>query len=160
MPLEEGLKYFRYTRDAIIENYKLFWFHSLLALGVCLFKPISIPYKIMGITLLGFSFLTIVPGYYFYGHYWIEMIPGLALVAGLTCYSVLRILQSSFKLNHPRYKYIYLIVFGLLTAKHLSALSSYYSGSNGDWKLHQHARFSGRQYRPHWFRTTDLFLHA
>ena len=66
MPYEEGVKYFKYTRDAIVEHYKFFWVHSILALGLCLLRPINIKYKILGITLLGFSFLTIVPGFYFY----------------------------------------------------------------------------------------------
>lgn len=130
MPYEEGVKYFKYTRDAIVQNHKFFWIHSILALGLCLLKPINIKYKILGVTLLGFSFLTIVPGYYFYGHYWIQMVPGMALVAGLTVYSVLSILQNMFNLKQPFIKYVYLAVFAFLTFNHVSGLKSYYYHPN------------------------------
>jgi len=130
MPYEEGVKYFKYTRDAIIQNHKFFWYHSLLALVLCLMRPINIKYKVLGITLLGFSFLTIVPGFYFYGHYWIQTVPGLALVAGLTFYSVMAIIQNTLNYKKPFVKYIYLIIFGFLTFSHVSTLKSYYFHPN------------------------------
>jgi len=130
MPYEEGVKYFKYTRDAILQNYKFFWYHSILAVGLCLLRPINIKYKILGVTLLGFSFFTIVPGYFFYGHYWIQTVPGLALVAGLTFYSVIAILQNTFNFKQPIVKWIYLGIFGLLTFNHVSTLKSYYYHPN------------------------------
>lgn len=130
MPFEEGIKYFKYTRDAIVQNYKFFWVHSFLALVLCLLKPINIKYKILGITLLFFSFLTIVPGFYFYGHYWIQTVPGLSLVAGLTFYSVTSILKDTFNFKQPFIKYLYLIIFSFLTFKHVSGLKSYYYHPN------------------------------
>jgi hypothetical protein len=132
MPFEEGLKYFRYTRDMIVQNHKFFWVHSLLAIALCLPKPISIKYKIFGITLLAFSFLTIVPGYFFYGHYWIQTVPGLAVVAGLTFYSVMAILRDLFKVNRPNLKYVYLAIFVVLTVTHVTsnAMKTYYFHPN------------------------------
>ncbi len=130
MPFEEGVKYFKYTRDAIIQNHKVFWVHAFLSVVLCLLKPIPIKVKIMGISLLAFSFLTIVPGFYFYGHYWIQTVPGLSIAAGLTCYSLIAVLQNLFNLQHPRYKYIYLAIFILLTFNHVSGFKSYYYHPN------------------------------
>ncbi len=132
MPYEEGIKYFKYTRDAIVQNHKFFWIHSVLAVAVCLLRPINIKLKIMGITLLGFSFLTIVPGFYFYGHYWIQTVPGISLVAGLTYYSIMAIVQSTFKIKQPYIKYIYLTIFCFLTFNHMSGpiMKSYYFHPN------------------------------
>jgi hypothetical protein len=130
MPYEEGVKYFKYTRDAILQNYKFFWYHSILAVGLCLLRPINIKYKILGVTLLGFSFFTIVPGYFFYGHYWIQVVPGLALVAGLTFYSVMQILQNTFNVKQPAIKFVYLGIFAALTFNHVSELKSYYYHPN------------------------------
>lgn len=130
MPFEEGVKYFKYTRDMIVQNHKMFWIHSLIAVILCLLKPINIKYKVLGVTLLAFSFLTIVPGFYFYGHYWIQTVPGLALVAGLTYYSVISILQGMFNLKHPRFGYIYLIIFAFMTFNHASAFKAYYFHPN------------------------------
>lgn len=130
MPFEEGVKYFKYTRDAILEHHKLFWFHSLAAIGLCLLKPVSIKLKIFGVTLLGVSFLTIVPGYFFYGHYWIQTIPGLSIVAGLTFYSLMGIIKTYFNLKQPRYGYIYLALFMVLTFNHVSSQKTYYFHPN------------------------------
>lgn len=130
MPFEEGVKYFKYTRDAIIQNHKLFWFHGIAAIGLILLRPVDFKLKVLGVTLLAFSFMTIVPGFYFYGHYWIQTVPGLALVAGLTCHAVLAILKAYFNLGHVRYRYIYLGIFGFLTFNHVTALKSYYYHPN------------------------------
>ncbi len=130
VPFEEGKKYFEYTKDAILQNHKFFWYLSILSVGVCLFKSINFKLKFLGVTLLFFSFMTIVPGYYFYGHYWIQTIPGLALVAGLTYHCIVTTLHEGFKLKFQGLKYVYLGVFALLTFNHISAFKQYYFKPN------------------------------
>jgi hypothetical protein len=130
--LEEGLKYLGYTRNAILENYKLFWFHSILAIILCWAKSIDIKLKLFGITLLLFSFLSVVPGFYFYGHYFIQVVPGFAVVAGLTVYSVISISKKYFKEKSNLLPYIYLAVFSMLTYAHVNALKAYYLKPNYD----------------------------
>lgn len=130
VPFEEGKKYFEYTKDAILQNHKFFWYHSILALLVCLFKSINFKLKFLAVTLLFFSFMTIVPGYYFYGHYWIQTIPGLALVAGLTYHCIITTLHEGFKLKFQPLKYVYLGVFAILTFNHISAFKQYYFKPN------------------------------
>lgn len=130
MPYEEGKKYFIYTRDAIVEHYKFFWIHAILALLVTLPKTINIKFKILAYTLLGASFLTIVPGFFFYGHYWIQTIPGLALIAGLTFHSIQLLLVKVFKIADYKISYSYLIIFSLLTISHVMANKAYYFHPN------------------------------
>lgn len=138
MKLEEGMTYFRYTRDAIIQNHKFFWAHSFLACALILFKGISWRDKLMGITLLGFSFLTIVPGFYFYGHYWIQVVPGLALVAGLTYFGIEHVLRTKLPIKGAQnIKYVYLTVFILISFSHMSKLKSYYFHPNYELILRQ-----------------------
>jgi hypothetical protein len=137
MPFEEGIKYFKYTRDAIVQNHKFLWVHSILAIGVCLFRPISFQLKAFGITLLLFSGLTIVPGFYFYGHYWIQALPGLALAAGLTYHCIITVLEPKIKLGKLKLRYIYLAVFAMLTYSHINALKSYYFHPNYELILRQ-----------------------
>ncbi|MBN8702640.1 MAG: glycosyltransferase family 39 protein [Bacteroidetes bacterium] len=136
MPFEEGVKYFKYTRDAILQNHKFFWYHSILALAVCLFRFIPYQLKAFGITLLACSFLTIVPGYFFYGHYWIQVVPGLAVVAGLT-YHCIKTAFEKLKLGKFSIKYIYLTVFGILVFNHTKAQKSYYFHPNYELILRQ-----------------------
>lgn len=130
IPFDDGVKYFTYSKDAILQNHKFFWYHSLLAVILCLLKTISWKQKFFGITLLAFSFFTIVPGFYFYGHYWIQTIPGLAVVTGLTYYAINSLAYNFFKLKFQGFKYVYLGVFTLLTYSHISAFKQYYFKPN------------------------------
>jgi len=134
---EDGIKYFKYTRDAIVQNHNFFWIQSVLALGVCLFPSINFKLKALAFTLLAFSFFTIVPGYFFYGHYWIQILPGLAVIAGLTYHCVITIFESKIKLGKLSLRYIYLSVFALLTFGHVNALKSYYFHPNYELILRQ-----------------------
>ncbi len=134
---DEGIKYFGYTRDAIVQNHKFFWVHAILALGVCLLRPISWKLKALAVTLLAFSFFTIVPGFFFYGHYWIQTVPGLALIAGLTYHCIITVIESKIKPGKWNLRYIYLGVFALLTFGHVTALKQYYFHPNYELILRQ-----------------------
>lgn len=130
MPFEEGIKYFGYTRDAILKDHKFFWVHGFLVILVCLLRSVPLKMKVLAITLLAFSILPIVPGFYFYGHYFIQIIPGLAVVSGLTFYGIITFLREKMNLKQPALKYIYVGVFVLLTLQHMNALKSYYFHPN------------------------------
>jgi len=125
--LSQGIQYFNSGKDAIIQNYTFFWIHSILAVILCFFNSIDYKKKLFGITLLFFSFLTIVPGFYFYGHYWIQIIPGLSVVAGLTYYCVMSILERNFNIKIKWLKYAYLSIFAMFACYHVSAFKGYYS---------------------------------
>ncbi len=137
MTLDEGLKYFKYTKDAILQNHKFFWMNSVLAIGVCLFRSINFKLKALAVTLLAFSFFTIVPGYFFYGHYWIQIIPGLSIVAGLTYHCIITSFENKVKLGKLNLRYIYLGIFAILTFNHINALKSYYFHPNYELILRQ-----------------------
>ncbi len=137
MPYEEGVKYFKYTRDLIVQNYKFFWVHAILAAGVFLVRSIDLKIVVFGITLMAASFLTIVPGYFFYGHYWIQMLPGMAIAAGLTCFGITTLLEKVIKTGKFKLRYVYLVVFGMVTVNHVMTQKSYYFHPNYDMILRQ-----------------------
>jgi hypothetical protein len=128
IPFEDGVKYFTYSKNAILQNYKLFWYHSLLAVVMCLLNSINWKQKLFGISLLIFSFFTIVPGFYFYGHYWIQTIPGLSILAGLTYFALSRLIIKYLKIENL--KYVYLTIFAFATYSHISANKAYYFKPN------------------------------
>ncbi|MES2568261.1 MAG: glycosyltransferase family 39 protein [Bacteroidota bacterium] len=128
IPFDDGVKYFTYSKNAIIQNYKFFWYHSLLAVILCLLKTISWKQKFFCLTLLVFSFLTIVPGFYFYGHYWIQTIPGLSIVTGLTSFAIISLINKYLKIENL--KYVYLGIFAILTYTHITKLKNYYFKPN------------------------------
>lgn len=129
VPFEEGKKYFEYTKDAILQNYKFLWYHGIFAVFLIVIKSIDFKTKLFAITLAFFSSMMIVPGFYFYGHYWIQLIPGLSILAGLTFHCIINIFNS-FKLKSPYIKYAYLTIFATLTYGHLNKLSAYYFHPN------------------------------
>lgn len=129
VPFEEGKKYFGYTKDAILQNYKFLWYHGIFAIFLIVIKSIDFKTKLFAITLAFFSSMMIVPGFYFYGHYWIQLIPGLSILAGLTFHCIINIFNS-FKLKSPYIKYAYLTIFAILTYGHLNKLSAYYFHPN------------------------------
>ncbi len=137
MPYEEGVKYFKYTRDSIVLNYKFFWVHAILAAGVFLVRSIDLKMVFFGITLMAASFLTIVPGYFFYGHYWIQMLPGLSIAAGLTCFGIISLLERSIKTGKFNLRYVYLVIFSMVTINHVMNQKSYYFHPNYDLILRQ-----------------------
>lgn len=128
--LDDGLKYFGYTKDAIAQFNKFLWVHALLSVLIIFIKSVTWQKKFFVITLGVLSFLTIVPGYYFYGHYWLQMLPGLSILAGATCYGILELLANRFKLNSIYVKYGYLGVFAILLYSHVTKFKQYYFKPN------------------------------
>lgn len=129
---EQGKQYLDYTLKAITADYKFFWVHAFLALGVILLKNIPLRLKISGVALLFFSCATIFPGYYFYGHYWIQILPGLAIMAGLTFYGLSSLLTNTFGIKWKNLRLAYVLLFVALTLSHINSRKDYYFNPNYD----------------------------
>lgn len=130
IPFDEGVKYFGYSRDAIVQNHKFMWVHAVLALALCLFKQVDWRMKFFTLSLAACSFMTIVPGYYFYGHYWIQLIPGVAILSGMTFFYASEMIGSVAKAQKTRLTYVYLGIFGILAFSHIQKNKSYYFNPN------------------------------
>ncbi|MBA3663135.1 MAG: glycosyltransferase family 39 protein [Bacteroidetes bacterium] len=130
VPWEDGKKYLEYSYQAITKDYKFFWTHAAFALIVIVLKNITWRMKLTIITLIGFSSLTIFPGFYFYGHYWIQILPGLSILAGLTYFAFENTVRTRAGLKSPNVKYIYVSVFIIATLMHLNKNKDYYFNPN------------------------------
>lgn len=130
IPFEEGVKYFGYAKDAIVANHKFLWIHAVIAVFLVVLKQISWKMKFFVLSLAACSFMTIVPGYYFYGHYWIQMIPGVAMLSGIAFFYGTEILGSFLPKQKERIKYAYLVVFGLFCFSHIQKNKTYYFNPN------------------------------
>lgn len=128
--LEEGEKFFGYTKDAIFNFNKFFWIYPLTSFFLFFIKSISWRIKFLILTLAAFSFFTIVPGFYFYGHYWIQLVPGLSILAAATTYGIHHLFSTIFKLNSTLIKFIYLGIFSLFIYSHISKFKQYYFNPN------------------------------
>lgn len=127
---EEGLKYFGYTKDAILQFNKFLWIHALFAVIIIFVKSIEWKNKIIILSLGVFSFFTIVPGYYFYGHYWIQLTPALAILSGAVCYACLNFTTKKFNLNENYIGFAYLILFAFPLFYHVKKFKQYYFKPN------------------------------
>ncbi|MBS1646179.1 MAG: glycosyltransferase family 39 protein [Bacteroidetes bacterium] len=130
VPFEEGIKYFGYSKEAILHDYKFFWYQLFLAGAVCLFKAIPLKTKAFAVSIAAFSSLTIVPGFYFYGHYWIQLLPGLAILSGFAFYGLTQVLKTRFTIHENKTKYVYLSVFTLFFLSNIAINRSYYFKPN------------------------------
>lgn len=130
VPLEEGLKYFGYTKDAILQFNKFLWMHAAFAFIIVFVKSINWKTKIIIISFGLFSFLTIVPGYYFYGHYWLQLLPGLAILAGATFYAIQQFVKNKLNIQTPIVTYVYLALFTIICYTHLNKYKNYYYKPN------------------------------
>ena len=82
---------------------------------------------IAGVNIAGF--LTIVPGYHYYGHYFLQWIPAVSLSAAIFIFSVQDILKNKFKLKYGS-TVLPLIIIILPVLTNLSAKSKYYFNPN------------------------------
>lgn len=129
---EDGKTYLDYAYKSITKEYKFFWYHAFFVVIALFVKSVRWDIKIMGILLFGLSFATIFPGYYFYGHYWIQILPGLAIASGLTFYAINELLKNSFGIKTPKVQYAYLVIFTIVTFAHLNKQKDYYFNPNYD----------------------------
>jgi hypothetical protein len=129
VPWEEGKKYLGYSYQAITKEYKWFWMHAILGLISVFILSISWRKKLPIILLAACSALTIFPGFFFYGHYWIQILPGLAVITGLTFYSIVNLLQKS-GVKSDKLNYAYVVIFAVCCLLHLNRLKDYYFNPN------------------------------
>lgn len=131
IPWEQGKLYFEYSYLAITNDYKLFWRHAFVALVACLFaKAVELRTKVFAFVLIAFSSATIFPGFYFYGHYWIQLLPALSILSGLTYFSIMSVAKDTLNIKSPNLKYAYLGLFGILVFMHSDKLKNYYFHPN------------------------------
>ena len=126
---DRHLEFFRNiigSKNATFKDYSFFWYHGFIATVVCFIKTIHWREKLFCITLILFSSITIMPGNYFFGHYWIMVLPGVSILAGITFFAITSTIKTRMNIKSLAPQYIYLSVFLLITFFHVLKLNSYY----------------------------------
>lgn len=129
---DQGKQYLEYTFKAVTAEYKLFWWHAFIGLAIIFFKNFPLRLRIMAVLLLALSFGTVFPGFYFYGHYWIQIIPGLAILSGLCFYMINEVLTVRLNIKWKKIGIAYLSVFIVGTLVHLNKNKDYYFSPDYD----------------------------
>ncbi len=125
-----GKDYFMFAFKAATKNYLYFW----LIAGAGLIMNFLIKgeknswYKKIGLLLIAFfSFMTITPSLSFYGHYWLMLVPALALCFGAAFYSL-------FALSHKNQSVGWAVIAApaLLLVINITTLNKYYFTAKKD----------------------------
>jgi hypothetical protein len=82
---ETGIEYLKNTWARISKNY-LFFFY--LGLSSIIWAAIDRTYRRIPlyVFILVFAFMTVVPGLWFYGHYWLQTFPVVAFLSAAACW--------------------------------------------------------------------------
>ncbi len=123
-------------KERLAANFSPFWDEflwvfilAIAGLIIVLFTKFTLKQKLFTITLLFFSALATTPGFYFRQHYFIVVLPAVALLAALTLDFVKRFITERFKLNTLGIV-IPLLVFVLIFYNTVSARKFYYDTNN------------------------------
>jgi len=122
--IENGIDLFKAVFNKVYDNYQLFWVLALSGVVLVFFVNISKYKKFVLIAFALFSFFVIVPGYRFFGHYWILTMPAVSIFIGITIMFLIQILSKFIK---QRYSQILIfLVFIVLLIIHLNNNKKYY----------------------------------
>ena len=115
-----GLRRFLKNFYRISASYQSFWYLGGIALFALLFtKNIKLP-KSWFYLLSILSFLAIIPGFRFYGHYFLLLFPGLAILIGLAFF------LSQFYLSKKLYPVVPLSLVGIIFVLNIYHNQTYY----------------------------------
>jgi hypothetical protein len=125
----DGLKYLEGSFNAIYKNYKFLWIIAFLGTATVFLTNLSLWKKISiaGLNIAGF--LTIVPGYHYYGHYFLQWIPALSINGAIFIFSIQHILKNKMQLGIASTVVAFIIIL-LPVFANLSSLSKYYFNPN------------------------------
>ncbi|MCX6256648.1 MAG: glycosyltransferase family 39 protein [Bacteroidia bacterium] len=124
IPFSDGINLFKYFSKAVTDGYMVFWIASILGAVFLGFIKTDRFHKLFMWLMLAAGFLTIVPGMRFYGHYWQQFIPVMAILVGVAFFSINQFFIGVMK--SAKAVYLTSVVFLLIFISDLSAHSSYY----------------------------------
>ncbi|MCX6230224.1 MAG: glycosyltransferase family 39 protein [Bacteroidetes bacterium] len=128
IPFNKGVTYFIFSFKGILNNYLFFWILGLLGFVSIFILKLKLEVKIIFILLAFFSFLSIVPGYHFYSHYFIMLLPTLALFIGIFFYTIY--FYASKYIDKRLVAVFSFIFFSAVVYTNLNSNNSYYFKPN------------------------------
>ena len=123
-----GWEFFKHFSEKILNNYFILWILAGIGLIIGILSNIEKDKKIFFLLLSIFSICTIFPGLRFYGHYWIQILPAMAVLIGAGVFSVRQ--WTLFKKKQNLFLYIFLGLFGLMVISIIQGEKEYYFNPN------------------------------
>jgi hypothetical protein len=135
IPLSQALALFKNALVDITANYSsdgytALWAVSLIGIPLLFIHKASIKNKILVISFLLFSFLSVIPGFYFRNHYFITLLPAIAILIAI----FFDFLNDFFihRLKLPILIYCNLLLFIVLIGSGIRANANYLFKQNPD----------------------------
>ncbi len=126
--LEYGKERFLTTLPRVTNGYMSFWILAMLSLILVWLTKVSMTKKIGLLLFAVLSFFTITPGMRFYGHYWLQLMPCLAVMLGATFFAGQELLSKF--VNKQMVTAGLGVVLFLMVAMNLSTFKEYYFNPN------------------------------
>ncbi len=117
---KEGLNIFNIMFPIVIEPYKLLWYLTGFGFIASFFKAYNRDNRILFIMFFIFSFLTVVPGYYFRNHYFITFLPAVSVALAYLFYFV------SEKIKIKNIRQGLMLVFLIIAVSYVKKHEDYY----------------------------------
>jgi len=128
IPLSSAYTMFKTSIGSITGNYTsagyfALWLLSLLAIPFLYINKTTFQTKIIIISFFVFSFLTVVPGFYFRSHYFITLLPAMAILIA-TLFDTINTFAIE-KLKVPGLAYLNLFIFIMFLGSGIKANADY-----------------------------------
>jgi len=125
----DGLTLLQDEMVLITKGYAILWFLSFAALILIFYSKTTTFNKIFIVGLYFFCFITVVPGNHYYGHYFLQFIPAVAIAVGASVFSMRRIMEQKVKLR-PIATIASLLIFIFAAGNNISKQREYYFKPN------------------------------
>ena len=129
VPWAQGKEMLSTTLSPIWNESKWIWILAILGIGTVLFTKFSVKQKILAISFAVFSMLATTPGFYFRQHYFIVVLPAVALMAGITLDFAGRFITDKLKMKAIGLALPLLVLF-IIFMTTLEKGTSYYATKN------------------------------
>ena len=88
VPINIAVNIFKTSTLLVIDGFFLVWIFSAFGIIMAIFGGQLKGKRLLLVSFTFFSFLTICPGLYFREHYYITLLPAVAILTGVFCYSL------------------------------------------------------------------------
>lgn len=129
VPWEQGKEMLSSSFSPIWEESKSIWILAIFGVVTVLFTKFSVKQKILAVSFAVFSMLATTPGFYFRQHYFIVVLPAVALMAGITLDYAGRFITDMLKIKAIGLALPLLILFFIFNAT-VEKNTPYYSTKN------------------------------
>ncbi len=114
IPADVSRNLFNTTLNNALDGYSFWWLLGLIGMIGIWFTKLPNIVKLSGVLFFILGFLSIVPGYRFYGHYWLHFVPAIAFCVGLFFYTAKHFLKERLNPNMLNYGLLGVLVVGVL----------------------------------------------